>query len=139
MSVTRVDGAIASLDALPAIADAVESLSDETAELTDAELRAKTDEFRERYEDGESLDSLLPEAFAVVREAASRTLGQFHYPVQVMGGAGHGLDVCDGGRVREHRQIRAGEEDASGAGQGDGCQGEGWGSDGQSTCGLSPR
>ena len=60
------------------IADAVESLSDETGELTDAELRAKTDEFKERYEDGESLDSLLPEAFAVVREAATRTLGQRH-------------------------------------------------------------
>ncbi len=72
---------------LSKIADAVESLSDETAELTDAELRAKTDEFKERYEDGESLDSLLPEAFAVVREAATRTLGQRHYRVQVMGGA----------------------------------------------------
>ncbi|GAA3153786.1 preprotein translocase subunit SecA [Blastococcus jejuensis] len=72
---------------LSKIADAVESLSDETAELTDAELRAKTDEFKERYEDGESLDSLLPEAFAVVREAATRTLGQRHYRVQIMGGA----------------------------------------------------
>jgi preprotein translocase subunit SecA len=69
------------------IADAVESLSDETAELTDAELRARTDEFKERYADGESLDSLLPEAFAVVREAATRTLGQRHYRVQIMGGA----------------------------------------------------
>src|SRR4051794_34373537 len=57
------------------------------AELTDAELRAKTDEFKERYADGESLDSLLPEAFAVVREAATRTLGQRHYRVQIMGGA----------------------------------------------------
>src|SRR4051794_20023371 len=72
---------------LSKIADAVESLSDETAELTDAELRAKTDEFRERYADGESLDALLPEAFAVVREAATRTLGQRHYRVQIMGGA----------------------------------------------------
>ncbi len=69
------------------IADAVESLGDETAELTDAELRAKTDEFRERYADGESLDSMLPEAFAVVREAATRTLGQRHFRVQIMGGA----------------------------------------------------
>nr|WP_218859784.1 preprotein translocase subunit SecA [Petropleomorpha daqingensis] len=72
---------------LSKIADAVESLADETAELTDAELRAKTDEFKERYADGESLDSLLPEAFAVVREAATRTLGQRHYRVQIMGGA----------------------------------------------------
>src|SRR3954451_5713919 len=69
------------------IADYVDTFPDEIAELTDAELRAKTDEFRERYADGESLDDLLPEAFAVVREAASRTLGQFHYPVQLMGGA----------------------------------------------------
>jgi preprotein translocase subunit SecA len=69
------------------IADAVESLADETAELTDAELRAKTDEFKERHADGESLDSLLPEAFAVVREAATRTLGQRHFRVQIMGGA----------------------------------------------------
>ena len=56
-------------------------------ELTDAELRAKTDEFKERYADGETLDQLLPEAFAVVREAATRTLGQRHYRVQLMGGA----------------------------------------------------
>ncbi|WP_422678142.1 hypothetical protein [Blastococcus brunescens] len=72
---------------LSKIADAVESHADETGALSDAELRAKTDEFRERYGDGESLDSLLPEAFAVVREAATRTLGQRHYRVQLMGGA----------------------------------------------------
>ncbi len=69
------------------IADAVESLADDYVDLTDAELRAKTDEFRERYADGESLDELLPEAFAVVREAATRTLGQRHFRVQIMGGA----------------------------------------------------
>ena len=72
---------------LSKIADAVESLADEVGALTDAELRAKTDEFKERYADGESLDQLLPEAFAVVREAATRTLGQRHYRVQLMGGA----------------------------------------------------
>ncbi|UOY01259.1 preprotein translocase subunit SecA [Blastococcus sp. PRF04-17] len=72
---------------LSRIADAVESLADETAALTDAELRARTDEFKERYAGGESLDELLPEAFAVVREAATRTLGQRHYRVQLMGGA----------------------------------------------------
>src|SRR4051795_10711909 len=72
---------------LSKIADAVESLADETAELTDAELRAKTDEFKERYADGETLDALLPEAFAVVREASKRTLGQYPYRVQLMGGA----------------------------------------------------
>src|SRR3712207_3831633 len=69
------------------IADAVESLADDYVDLTDAELRGKTDEFKERYADGESLDELLPEAFAVVREAATRTLGQRHFRVQIMGGA----------------------------------------------------
>jgi preprotein translocase subunit SecA len=69
------------------IADAVESIADDYTDLTDAELRAKTDEFKERHADGESLDALLPEAFAVVREGASRTLGQRHFRVQLMGGA----------------------------------------------------
>ncbi|TFV66321.1 UNVERIFIED_ORG: preprotein translocase subunit SecA [Bacillus sp. AZ43] len=72
---------------LSKIADAVESYADETGALSDAELRAKTDEFKARYADGESLDAMLPEAFAVVREAATRTLGQRHYRVQLMGGA----------------------------------------------------
>ena len=65
---------------LSKIADAVESLADETAALTDAELRAKTDEFKERYAEGESLDSLLPEAFAVVREAAHPHAGPAALP-----------------------------------------------------------
>ncbi|TFV69746.1 preprotein translocase subunit SecA [Blastococcus sp. CT_GayMR20] len=72
---------------LSRIADAVESHAEDIGALTDAELRAKTDEFKERYGEGESLDELLPEAFAVVREAATRTLGQRHYRVQIMGGA----------------------------------------------------
>jgi preprotein translocase subunit SecA len=72
---------------LSKIADAVESHADDIGALTDAELRAKTDEFKERYAEGETLDQLLPEAFAVVREAATRTLGQRHYRVQLMGGA----------------------------------------------------
>jgi len=55
--------------------------------MTDEELRAETDKFRERVKDGESLDILLPEAFAVVREASKRTLGKRHYDVQLMGGA----------------------------------------------------
>jgi len=71
---------------LSKIADAVEYLADDYVDLSDAELRAKTDEFKERYADGESLDALLPEAFAVVREAATRTLGQRHFRVQLMGG-----------------------------------------------------
>jgi preprotein translocase subunit SecA len=69
------------------IADAIEGLEGDYVDLTDAELRAQTDAFKERYADGETLDELLPEAFAVVREAARRTLGQFHYNVQLMGGA----------------------------------------------------
>lgn len=55
------------------------------ADLSDDELKAKTPEFRERLAKGETLDDLLPEAFAVAREAARRTLGQFPYPVQIMG------------------------------------------------------
>jgi preprotein translocase subunit SecA len=71
---------------LASIADHIETLEEDYVDLTDAELRALTDTFRERLGDGESLDDLLPEAFAVVREAARRTLGQFHYKVQLMGG-----------------------------------------------------
>jgi preprotein translocase subunit SecA len=64
----------------------INELSGEMAALTDAELRAKTDVFRERLAEGETLDDLLIEAFAVVREAATRVLGQRHYDVQLMGG-----------------------------------------------------
>ncbi|MEU0529843.1 preprotein translocase subunit SecA [Amycolatopsis tolypomycina] len=69
------------------IADHINTLEDDVKDLTDAELRAKTEEFRKRNGDGESLDELLPEAFAVVREAAKRVLGQRHFDVQLMGGA----------------------------------------------------
>ncbi|MCW2538873.1 MAG: secA [Frankiales bacterium] len=72
---------------LSSIADHIESLEEDYVDLSDAELRAQTDLFKERYAEGETLDELLPEAFAVVREAARRTLGQFHYKVQLMGGA----------------------------------------------------
>ncbi len=64
----------------------INELADEIGALSDAELRAKTDEFRGRLADGETLDDLLIEAFAVVREAATRVLGQRHYDVQLMGG-----------------------------------------------------
>ncbi len=64
----------------------INELAEATAALSDAQLRAKTDEFRARLADGETLDDLLIEAFAVVREAASRVLGQRHYDVQLMGG-----------------------------------------------------
>ena len=69
------------------IADYVDTFTEEIEALADDELRAKTDEFRERYSAGESLDEMLGEVFAVVREAASRTLGQRHFRVQLMGGA----------------------------------------------------
>jgi preprotein translocase subunit SecA len=72
---------------LKRIADQVNSIEEDFAALSDAELRAMTDEFRQRLADGESLDDLMPEAFATVREAASRTLGQRHFDVQLMGGA----------------------------------------------------
>ncbi|MFS8479105.1 MAG: preprotein translocase subunit SecA [Micromonosporaceae bacterium] len=72
---------------LQAIAKAVNSIEDDYVDLTDAELRALTDQYRERLADGETLDDLLPEAFATVREAARRVLGQRHYDVQIMGGA----------------------------------------------------
>ncbi|ANZ18361.1 preprotein translocase subunit SecA [Streptomyces noursei] len=69
------------------IAGQVNSIEEDFAALSDAELRALTDEYKQRYTDGESLDDLLPEAFATVREAAKRVLGQRHYDVQLMGGA----------------------------------------------------
>ena len=75
------------LKKLDAIADQVESLAGEFSEFSDAELRDMTDELKERYQDGETLDSLLPEAFATVVEAADRVLGMRPYHVQIMGGA----------------------------------------------------
>src|ERR1700759_2013466 len=72
---------------LKRVADYVNTLSDDLDKLTDAELRAKTDEFKKRLDDGTDLDDLLPEAFAVAREAAWRVLDQRHFDVQVMGGA----------------------------------------------------
>lgn len=77
------------LKRLRTIADHINTLEDDVKDLSDAELRAKTDEFRKRYDggDGESLDELLPEAFAVAREAAWRVLGQRPFDVQVMGAA----------------------------------------------------
>ncbi|WP_369267561.1 preprotein translocase subunit SecA, partial [Streptomyces harbinensis] len=69
------------------IAAQVNSIEEDFLDLSDAELRALTDEYKERLAQGESLDDLLPEAFATVREAAKRVLGQRHYDVQLMGGA----------------------------------------------------
>ncbi|WP_328532865.1 preprotein translocase subunit SecA [Micromonospora zamorensis] len=72
---------------LKAIANAVSSIEDDYVNLTDEELAGMTEQFRERLDEGETLDDLLPEAFAVAREAAARVLGQRPYDVQVMGGA----------------------------------------------------
>ena len=77
----------ATLRKLAQYAKAINSLEDAFSGLTDDELRGETADFRERYAAGESLDDLLPEAFAAVREAAKRTLGMRHYDVQLMGGA----------------------------------------------------
>ena len=72
---------------LESVARAVNAIEDEYTGLTDEQLRELTEEYKERYANGESLDDLMPEAFATVREAARRTLGQRHYDVQLMGGA----------------------------------------------------
>ena len=72
---------------LSKVVDQVNAFEPAISPLTDEALRAKTAEFKSRFAAGETLDDLLPEAFAVIREAAKRTLGQRHYDVQIMGGA----------------------------------------------------
>ena len=76
------------LKRLQPIVDRINELEPEFEQLSDAELRAKTDEFKARLKAGSSLDELLPEAFAAVRQAAKRTIGQRHFDVQLMGGIG---------------------------------------------------
>ncbi|MEY3705273.1 MAG: hypothetical protein RLY29_645, partial [Actinomycetota bacterium] len=75
------------LKQLEKLVEAVNELENRFVAMSDAELRDMTNQFKKRYQDGEDLDDLLPEAFAVVREASKRTLGQRHYDVQLMGGA----------------------------------------------------
>ena len=75
------------LKRLESIATQVNAIEEDFEKLTDAELRGETDVFRKRLEDGETLDEILPEAFAAVREAAHRTIGKRHFDVQIMGGA----------------------------------------------------
>jgi preprotein translocase subunit SecA len=72
---------------LEAVAKQVNALEPEFEAMTDAELQGMTPEFKERLGAGESLDDIMPEAFATVREAAKRVLGQRHFDVQLMGGA----------------------------------------------------
>ncbi|MEE8619518.1 MAG: preprotein translocase subunit SecA [Dehalococcoidia bacterium] len=81
-----VDSNEKELKHLQPLVDHVNSLEPGFEKLTDAELRAKTDEFKARLADGESLDEILPEAYAAVREAARRTIRQRHFDVQLMGG-----------------------------------------------------
>lgn len=78
------------------LANKVLALDESMQALSDEELKAKTDEFKHRIENGETLDDLLPEAFAVVREASDRVLGMKHYPVQVIGGI-----ILHQGRIAE--------------------------------------
>ena len=74
------------IDKTKPIVDKILSMDEEMSKLSDNELRAKTDEFKNRLSNGETLDDILPEAFAVVREASGRVLGMKHYPVQLVGG-----------------------------------------------------
>ena len=78
------------------IVDEIEALEGQMEKLSDEELKAKTDEFRKRLEEGETLDDLLPEAFAVVREASKRVLAMRHFRVQLIGGV-----VLHQGRIAE--------------------------------------
>lgn len=80
------------------IVDKIEELDGAMQKLSDEELKAKTEEFKDRYSKGETLDDLLPEAFAVCREAAARVLGTKHYRVQLIGGI-----VLHQGRIAEMR------------------------------------
>ncbi|MDX1345850.1 MAG: preprotein translocase subunit SecA, partial [Sedimenticolaceae bacterium] len=76
----------------------INALEPEFEALSDDALRAKTDEFRKRLEEGEALENLLPEAFATVREAGKRVLGMRHFDVQMIGGM-----VLDQGKIAEMR------------------------------------
>ena len=78
------------------IMNKVLALDEEFGKLSDAELKAKTNEFKERLEKGETLDDILPEAFATCREASWRVLGMKHFPVQIIGGV-----ILHQGRIAE--------------------------------------
>ena len=82
------------------LVDRIGSFSDDLAALSDEALAAKTVEFRARLDQGETLDDLLPEAFAVVREAAKRAIGQRHFDVQLIGGM-----TLHAGKVAEMRTL----------------------------------
>src|SRR3989344_7911468 len=84
------------IKSLQPIVDRINSLEKDLEKLSDAQLKEKTAEFKKRLSDGESLDDLLPEAFAGVREASKRTLGERHFDVQLIGGA-----ILHGGSIAE--------------------------------------
>ena len=85
---------------LQPFADRINSLEPDIARLTQDELLARTWEFKSRIEKGESLESIMPEAFAVVREASVRTLGMRHFDVQMMGGV-----VLHRGQIAEMKNL----------------------------------
>src|SRR5438270_5600612 len=93
---TLFDGNEREVARLRRTAERVNALEPQMSALSDDALRGKTDEFRTRLADGESLDAMLPEVFAVVREAGKRTLGMRHFDVQIMGG-----QVLFEGRISE--------------------------------------
>ena len=78
------------------IVDKINSLEEEMSKLSDSELRSKTDYFKEQLKQGKTLDDILPEAFAVVREASKRVLGMRHFDVQLIGGI-----ILHQGRIAE--------------------------------------
>lgn len=82
------------------IVDAVEALEPEIQKLSDDELKGKTREFKKRLADGETLDDILPEAYAVVREASVRVIGLRHFRVQIIGGV-----ILHQGRIAEMRTL----------------------------------
>ena len=79
------------------IVDKIESLEPDFEKLSDEELRDKTREFKSRLAGGETLDDILPEAYAAVREAAKRTIGMRHYRVQLIGGVGVKIEFAESG------------------------------------------
>lgn len=91
-----ISGEVKTLKKLDKISNDVLALADDMEAMSDDDLRAKTDEFKERYENGETLDDIMVEAFATAREAARRTIGEYPYKVQVMGAAVmHGGDIAE--------------------------------------------
>lgn len=90
------------LKRIDGIVQAIEDLRPSMLELSDAELSGKTEEFKKRLAEGETLDDLLPEAFAVVREAARRVLHTEHYRVQLIGGI-----ILHQGRIAEMKDRKS--------------------------------